>query len=715
MFLCLCVLLDFRRLLEGADPTDFFCQPDEARDLAAQVIGRINQPEFFPFWRDVIRAPPHVLRWIKEGYNLDFKFGPPPPSAERNNASARDPAHFDFICDELRDLQASGAIVEVSHRPYIVLPIQVAVQRAKKRLIVDASRAINPWLTDGHVKLPTLPRVAPNVPHGAWLCTLDLKSGYYHWRVRPADRRFLGIAWSGRDGVLRYFQWTVTFLGLSTLVRDFTKVLRPLIAHVRRLGIMSSIYIDDVLIASASRQAALADCARVRRILAAAGWIDNPAKRQGPAQRVEYLGLVLNSPDLTIHVPREKLAAISSTLESAASTRRATVRDLARVAGQVVSLLQATGPSTLLLGRPLFEAIAGAVHYDQWIDWTPLWPHFRRLAEELPRLSGHPIHSDDDEHVTSSLHLSSDASANGLAVCQILCREGRSHHWHEGPCGQAWFRQPLDHLSALLSSTHRELLAIFNFLCREGTRLSGRRVTNWTDSANVERILLRGSRVPGLQRLALAIHDLARHHRIALRVFWVRRTDPRLQLADACSRFAEPTDPDDFGLSAKDFSLLQQASGRPFDFDLFASESNARCAAFASITEAPDAAFRDAFSRDWSELGFVYAHPPPALVAASIRKLVHEQASGVIVLPRWYTLPGWHLVCDDGAHVNGWALRVRRFQPRYRSGPGVLSPTFKGVPVFPTLAIWFGPMPATPFASKVSPLFCVDEFCSRCQ
>jgi len=545
--------------------------------------------------------------------------------------------------------------------------------------------------------------------------TLDLKSSYYHWRVRPEDRQYLGIAWTGRDGVRRFFIWTVTFLGLSTLVRDFTKVLRPVIAHIRRAGVHASVYIDDVLIVSATKQAALADCKFVHGVLAAAGWVDNPAKRQGPATRVEYLGLIINSPDLTIHVPPSKLESVTAALRSAAATSRATARDLARIAGRVISLLQATGPMTLLLGRALFEAIASAPHYDHWFDWRPLRPHLLRLADELPRLSGTPVHSDDDEHLADSMHLSSDASANGMAVCRILCRNGRAHFWHPGPCGTEWFREPLDHLSACQSSTHRELLAIFRFLCARGPSLAGRRVTNWTDSVNTERILLRSSRVPGLQRLALAIHDLARHHRVALRVFWVRRSDPRLQLADASSRFDEPADPDDFGLSAKDFAQLQQASGRAFDFDLFASGTNARCAAFSSIVAAPAASFRDAFSRDWAELGFVYAHPPPTLVAATIRKLVYDRATGVLVLPRWYTLPGWHLVCDDGTHVNGWGLRLRRFRPRYRSAPGILSPTFKGVPEFPTLAIWFGPSSRSPFASVQSPLFCVDEECSRCQ
>jgi len=700
--------------LHGADPEEFFGFNSEAPDLASRVVGRINRPEFFAFWRDVVRAPPFVLDWIRHGYRLDFKNAAPPPSFERNNSSARDPQHFDFLDQEIADLLRAGALREVPSRPYIVLPMQVAVQPSKKRLIVDASRAINPTLTDGHVRLPTLARVAPEVPQGAWLCTLDLKSGYYHWRVREQDRRYLGVAWTGRDGRQRFYEWTVTFLGLSTLVRDFTKVLRPVVAYLRRIGVHTSVYIDDFVIVSATREQAFRDRDKVLAVLSACGWVDNPDKRQGPAQRLKYLGLILDTRTRTVHIPPRKLDKLRDTLSRAGQTPRATVRDLARVTGLVISVLQATGPTLLLLSRPLFATIAQAASYNQWVSWVPLHSAFLDLAAELPRLDGAPVFRDDDEHIAASTHLASDASANGLAVCRILCRAGREHIWHHGPCGVQWFREPITGLTAGLSSTLRELLAILRFLCHHGFQLTGRRVTNWTDSNNTERILLRGSPVPDLQRLALAIHFLARHYRIDLRVFWIRRSDPRIQLADEHSRFEEPEDPDDFGLCKNDFFQLQAASGRPFTCDLFASQRNARCARFASITAAPGATFRDAFAVHWGQQGFIYLHPPPHLVAPSVRKLVRDRATGVLIVPRWYTLPGWHVVCQDGAHVNGWASRVRRFQARYSAGPSVRSPTFAGVPTFPTLAIWFAPSTSPPFSSVVSPLFCVDDACSRC-
>ena len=48
-----------------------------------------------------------------------------------------------------------GVIERVSDKPYIVLPLSVVISR-KPRLVVDASRDLNPFVLDRKVKLTTL-------------------------------------------------------------------------------------------------------------------------------------------------------------------------------------------------------------------------------------------------------------------------------------------------------------------------------------------------------------------------------------------------------------------------------------------------------------------------------------------------------------------------------------------------------------------------------
>ena len=59
----------------------------------------------------------------------------------------------------------------------------------------------------------------------AWLFSFDIKSGYHHVDIFPPDQEFLGFSWS-KDGVIRFYKYTVLPFGISTGPYIFTKVLR---------------------------------------------------------------------------------------------------------------------------------------------------------------------------------------------------------------------------------------------------------------------------------------------------------------------------------------------------------------------------------------------------------------------------------------------------------------------------------------------------------
>jgi len=218
--------------IESISPQSDWGLDESELTLLRRVVGGIHRQSSQHFWRAELDAAPFILKWLKHGYSLEFPEGPPPPSKLPNNASARSQENREFISAALHDLEAAGAISRVDYKPHLVLPLQVAEPRGKKRIIVDASRQLNDFLPDGKVKLDHLQKVVPNIPQGAWLSSLDLKSGYYHVRMRATDRKFLGVKWENR-----YFVWNVTFLGLRPLVRDFTKLMKPLMAYLSRRGL----------------------------------------------------------------------------------------------------------------------------------------------------------------------------------------------------------------------------------------------------------------------------------------------------------------------------------------------------------------------------------------------------------------------------------------------------------------------------------------------
>ena len=113
---------------------------------------------------------------VRRGYALPFR-EVPPPSHEPNNKSALH--DMSFVRAEVRRLEKLGCIYKVTEKPHLLLPLS-SIFSKKKRLVVDASRALNPYLLDRQVRLQDH-RDIPNVlSPNMWQCCDDLDSGYWH-------------------------------------------------------------------------------------------------------------------------------------------------------------------------------------------------------------------------------------------------------------------------------------------------------------------------------------------------------------------------------------------------------------------------------------------------------------------------------------------------------------------------------------------------------
>ena len=76
-----------------------------------------------------------------------------------------------------------------------------------------------------------------------WFCTIDLKDAYLSVATCRDHRKYLRFIWEGK-----IFQFTCIPFGLCSAPRVFTKVLRPVMAHLQKQGLRSMIYLDDLLL-----------------------------------------------------------------------------------------------------------------------------------------------------------------------------------------------------------------------------------------------------------------------------------------------------------------------------------------------------------------------------------------------------------------------------------------------------------------------------------
>ena len=128
----------------------------------------------------------------------------------------------------------------------------------------------------------------------------------------------------------------------------FTKLLHPVLASVRELGIHCLMYIDDMLILGEISEELSHNFQSCRSLMTSVGFVMNNEKSiAGPTQEIEFLGFVINSRSMTLAVTKEKLKSLTSQFKNLLQSQRTKLHHLAQVTGTMTSLNQAVLPAPL--------------------------------------------------------------------------------------------------------------------------------------------------------------------------------------------------------------------------------------------------------------------------------------------------------------------------------------------------------------------------------
>ena len=305
----------------------------------ARVPGRLKgRHEAF----QEIGAELYVVETVKEGYRLVWEDSPPPNSFTRNNKSAR--LDLPWVRIEVDRLEGMGCVKKVFHQPKIVLPLSKVFSN-KWRLVLDASRGLNPWCKKRGTALDGLAVILNTIKEGDYLVTNDLDSGYWHVPLHPDHYDYVGFCVPDEEGVPVFYVWMVLVLGLRDAAHLFTRLIKPIMGRLREEEVRAQIYIDDLIAAAASREEALRSEKRAFELFGKCGYLFKPSKRSGePSQEVRFLGLLVNTVKMTFRIPEDKLVKLRDALDQVASRRRILVKVLARLLGLLQSVRLATGP-----------------------------------------------------------------------------------------------------------------------------------------------------------------------------------------------------------------------------------------------------------------------------------------------------------------------------------------------------------------------------------
>jgi hypothetical protein len=544
---------------------------------------------------------------VSQGLQLDFISDPVQFSIPPN--ASMDTHQYDCCKQEVNSLIEKGAIVRARVQGFISSIFLIPKRTGGYRPIINL-KALNRFLSYQKFKMEGISSVRHTIREGDWLTKLDLKDAYLTVPIFEGHRKFLQFKW---EGVL--FEFVSLPFGLSSAPWAFTKLLRVVVAFLRKNGIRLVIYLDDILIAASSQTEAKVAVKRVRSLLESLGFVISDEKSsEEPSQKLEYIGLFIDSVKMRLILPDRKKLDIFRLCKSALKDPQISQIDLEKIIGNLNWAAAAVnfapahfrGLQILLNSRPEGRLIRSSESFTLSKDARKdlLW-----WLSEADFLSGRPL-----IFPAPDLSIASDASLSGWgAVCKDL-RTG-------GP----WTRdESKEHINFLELLAALKALQCFTATARDTT--IELRMDNTSAVSYVNR--MGGCKSANLCSIALEISKWCECRNLSLCAVFVPGVTNIL--ADAESR--RPLSSGDWKLDPQSFKAIQTIW--EVEVDLFASSWNAQLPIFVSRFPQPGAWKTDALSLSWKALAG-YCFPPFNLIPFCLTKVRQEQAEIVLVTPYW--------------------------------------------------------------------------------
>ena len=205
----------------------------------------------------------------------------------------------DKIKEEIDKMKQQG-IIEDSESPWSSPPVLVRKKDGSIRFCIDYRR-LNEVTVPDKYPLPRIDDVLDALSHGHYFSVIDLKSGYWQIPMHKTDAE--KTAFRTYDGL---YQFTVMPFGLKNAPATFQRLMDTVLSGLKWKGLL--VYMDDIIIYSATPEEHLVTLADTFERLANAGLKINPSKTTLVRQEVNYLGHLISAQGISPNP--DKIAAI---------------------------------------------------------------------------------------------------------------------------------------------------------------------------------------------------------------------------------------------------------------------------------------------------------------------------------------------------------------------------------------------------------------------
>ena len=433
-------------------------------------------------------------------------------------------------------------------------------------------------------------------------------------------------------------------MGFRNSCAIFTKLARVLTALWRKRGVKLVHMMDDLLIAvSGTYEEACvvrdAICADLDKLGVEVNWKKSVLT---PSFCVRFLGMLVNSEEYRFFVPPDKIEKLRALSDRLLTAPDVTVRELASIAGKVMSL-QVAVPAVRMMTRELYGLIRPDGDWDRRVLLTD------GVISELIsvvgwiqqfNLIGNPIRR-----------------FIGMAEVRIHVDAGTGYGWRvdgrdhtaefEGAMSAVAAQWPGDEVD--LFQPWKELLALQYCIQSEGEGLAGRMILVRPDATTTVAYVNKGSG-PSVRLTAImrVIWELCVKWGIALHAEHLGGIRMIATGVDSLSRMSE------FSVAPSLFRWLNRLWGfgvrercEGFTVDLYASKKTAKCSRYAS-RGGVIGSLGDARTLELTSCENYWVLPPLDTIEAVVMMILDKGVQATIVVPDWANKP-WHVLLRSKA------------------------------------------------------------------
>jgi len=448
--------------------------------------------------------------------------------------------------------------------------------------------------------------------HNCYFTSIDLKDAYFFIPICQEDRRFLAFMWKENT-----YRFTCLPFGLNVGPRTYTKLLKPIMEYFRMKGITCSIYLDDLLLISKSKEQSLIELKMIMSTLKSLGFVINEKKSTlTPTKEIKYLGFIFSSENLTMSLPDDKRTKIHNLCMDICQRKTIKIRQFAEFIGVLISACPAV-PYGILYTK-IFEKYKYKALLDNSYD------SFMTINDEIIKdcqwwMSQIFTSTSKIKRDAYDIEIYSDASGTGWGV---YCNGQRSN----GFWSADEKKKSINYLELKAAQYGLQIFAKEKDCCNILLRID-----NTTAISYINR--MGGVQLVEYNTLARDIWSFAEKRKIMLTASYIASADN--VYADRESRRSSSTT--ELEINNEFYKLIKDNFYNP-EIDLFANFQNTKCKRFASWHPDPLCWQVDSFTFSWKEMSF-YAFPPFSMIARVLNKIRSEGSKGIVVVPYWPTQP----------------------------------------------------------------------------